>query len=89
MRGVTLSFIPGMGGTFWPPSIGFVVAFLKAASAAFIGSDGRCSPGDHDIPSLLNTAFDARSYRPDCITKPASNQIRMPPKRPECRPQPG
>jgi hypothetical protein len=38
-----------MEGAFGGSSIGFVVACLKAASAAFMGSLGRRPPSDLDI----------------------------------------
>src|SRR3712207_7781313 len=49
IRRVTLSFTPGMEGAGAGPSMGLVVAFLKAASAALKGSVGLRPPGDLDM----------------------------------------
>lgn len=49
IRKVMLSFAPGMEGACAGHSMGLVVAFLKAASAALKGSVGLRPPGDLDM----------------------------------------
>jgi hypothetical protein len=60
-----VSFTPGIAAAFGGLSIGLVVAFLKAASAALNESTGRRLPGDFDIIFLPNYP----AVRPLCLAR--------------------